>query len=151
YIDMYGFTRCRLCRLNDDKRETMRRWFQPEEGQEEHGWERLADRQPQPSPAAPAPGPVRESQRAPVGLGDLAGEHQADAGAAWLGREERHEQVGGALQARAFVVDADLDGTPLADPAHVDAAAGLECGVGGVAQQVDDELFDLVAVGLQRD
>ena len=38
-----------------------------------------------------------------MGLGDLAREHEADAGAAGLRREERYEEVLGARQARAIV------------------------------------------------
>ena len=36
---------------------------------------------------------VLERQRAAVVLGDLAAQHEADAGAARLGGEERHEQI----------------------------------------------------------
>ena len=45
---------------------------------------------------------VLEHQAAAVAFGDLPAEDQADAGAAGLGREERHEQVAGVRQARAL-------------------------------------------------
>ncbi len=45
--------------------------------------------------AAEAFGGVAEGQRTAMGFGDLAAEHQADAGAAAFGGEEGDEEVGG--------------------------------------------------------
>ena len=96
-------------------------------------------------------GPGLERQRPAVRLGDLPAQHQADARSAGLGGEERHEQVGGLRRARALVVDPDVDAARRVPPADRDArAAGVERRVGGVAQQVDQQLLDLVAVGGER-
>ena len=41
-------------------------------------------------------------------LGDLAAEHQPDAGAARLGREKRHEQIRRVRESRALVLNHHL-------------------------------------------
>ena len=92
-------------------------------------------------------GPVREGQGAAVGLGDLAAEDQADAGASRLRREERHEQVRRGRKAGAVVVHADLEsGRRLVHqrPGEANAAAGRFRGLDAVLGQVDQELLELV-------
>ena len=104
--------------------------------------------------AADAVGAVRQQQCAAVRFGDLAAEDQADPGAARLGREERHEQVAGVRQARALRLRPRAPPTAATQPAAVPAdrhpAAGLAHGVDGVANEVDQQLFELVAVRLDR-
>src|SRR5512145_2328780 len=80
---------------------------------------------------------VLERERAAVGLGDLARERQADAGALGLGGIERHEQVGGVGDARTLVVHAQLERAVGEAPLDPHSAARLERGVGGVPHQVD--------------
>src|SRR6267143_5229024 len=66
-------------------------------------------RKPQVGPAARPGMPVVESEDAAVGLGDLAAQDEADAGALRLGREERHEEVRGVGQPRPVVVDPQIE------------------------------------------
>ena len=84
-------------------------------------------------------------------LGNLAAEDQADARAAWLGREEGHEQVRRIRHARPFVVDPHPHAAVGQAPAHVHAAGGDQRGVGGVAHQVDQQLLELSGVGVDHD
>ena len=69
----------------------------------------LLQRQAQRGAHARAIGPILELQAAAVRLGDLPAQHQADAGAAGLGGEERHEQVAGIREARTLVLDPQFD------------------------------------------
>ena len=59
---------------------------------------RRSDGQPQARDRAAVPAPVLERQAAAVRLGDLPRQHEADARAARLGREERDEEVAGASE-----------------------------------------------------
>jgi hypothetical protein len=96
-----------------------------------------------------------------VGLRDLAAEDQADAGAAGLRGEERHEQVGRIGQPGPFVVHPQLQRVAAPGrsthhararrgerPADPDAAARFARRVDGVAHEVDQELLELIAVGV---
>ena len=73
-------------------------------------------------------------------------------GSARLGGEERHEQVVGVRQAGAFVVDRELERrrhrARHPRPADADAARRLGRRVDRVLEQVDQQLLDLVGVGL---
>src|SRR5262245_1690813 len=97
-------------------------------------------RQQRNTQAGPAPDSivaVLENEAAPVRLGDLPAEDQADAGPARFRREERHEQVSGVRQSRAFVLHPQLHrrrgraGETL--PADPHAAAGFAYGIDGVS------------------
>src|SRR5690606_14134613 len=99
----------------------------------------------QPRHAATAVVTVLEHQRAVVRLGDLAREHEADAGSAGLRREERDEQVVRAGQSRAVVQDLEPQCVRVQAPAHADLPFRPR-GVDRVLRQVDDELLDLVRV-----
>ena len=54
-------------------------------------------------------------------------------------------------QALALVVDVDLEPVAGSLPADRDAAAGLERRVDGVADDVDEQLLDLIGVGDELD
>jgi hypothetical protein len=84
-----------------------------------------------------------------VAFGDLPGQHQADAGAAGLGGEEGHEQVVAAGQAQALVEHFDQHLAALAAGAQLDPPAG-QAGLGGVLDQVDQRLLQLVGIGGER-
>ncbi len=82
-------------------------------------------------------------------LGDLAAQHEPDAGPVLLGGEEGDEQVRQARQAGTLVLDPhfeDRRGTGEARPADADGAAGFEGGVGGVPDEIDQQLLELIAV-----
>src|SRR5262245_40115122 len=84
-------------------------------------------------------------------LGNLAAEDKADAGSAGFGREERNEQVCGICQTGTFVLDPYIDVTQYECPTGGDMSAGLESGVNSIADQVDQELFDLIGIRLRSD
>ena len=98
--------------------------------------------------AAGAIGAIFERQRAAVPFGDLAAQHESDAGAPRLGSEERDEEIGGARKARAFVRDPDFEHGAIAPPSGLHAAVGGQRSVGGVAQQVDQHLLELIGIAL---
>src|SRR5690606_28968632 len=85
---------------------------------------------------------------AAVVLDDLAAQHEADARAARLRREERHPQVLRAGEARAVVFDLGDEAAVLLVPAHSNGAA-VARGLDRILDQVDHDLLDLI--GVDRD
>ena len=83
-------------------------------------------------------------------FGDLPAQDEADAGAAWLRREEGHEQVRRVRQAGPFVIDPQANRPGLVPPADADTAACLECGVHRIAYEIDQQLFELIGIGADR-
>ncbi len=83
-------------------------------------------------------------------FGDLAAQHEPDTRAARFGGEERHEQVRRVGEAGSFIVDPELQAAAFALPADGDASAGLQRGIGGVVQKVDQQLFELIRVCAKR-
>ncbi len=107
----------------------------------------LLERETQESPQAAHILAVFEGERAVVALGDLATWNKANAGSGGFGRKERNEQVRRVRKAGPFVFDDDFDmRLPAERPRDAHAAAGFERGIGGVAHQIDQELFDLVRI-----
>ena len=107
-----------------------------------------ATRQPKPCQAATAIVAVFQGKAAPVVFGDLAAEGKANARSSRLGREERDKQVSGVRQAWPVVLDANLEKCGRCDPTDPDPSPGFQRCIHGVMQQVDEQLFQLVAVGL---
>src|SRR5580700_12193838 len=91
---------------------------------------------------------IFQSKRAAVSFRNLPAQNQADSGAALLGGEERHEEIGSVGNARAFILNPYADGAVFAFPAHVDTTAGLQSSIDSIAQKVDEQLFELVRIGL---
>ena len=85
-----------------------------------------------------------------MGLGDLPGEGEADAGSSRLRGVEGNEEVLHVREPRPLVLHPHLDLLAVEPPAHADAAAGQQRGVRRVADQVDQQLLDLVGVRLDR-
>src|SRR5215472_8767494 len=106
-----------------------------------------SDGQPQPCLASPSVRAVLQGQFAAVGFGDLAAKNKADARAAWLGSKERHKKIGGIGKSRTIIENPQLHLPALARPAHLHATFGLERRVGSVANQIDQELLQLIRVG----
>ena len=92
-----------------------------------------------------------ERQRAAVRFRDLAAEHETDARSLRLGREERHEQIRRVRQARPLIFDVDRYAMAVLLPSHAHGAAGFERRVDGVAHQVDQQLLELIGIGLHGD
>src|SRR4051812_36005644 len=86
---------------------------------------------------------------APVGLGDHAGDGEPQARARGAGGEEGAEIFFGlAAQARAVVGDLDPDDARLGPEVHADLAGP---GLAGVAEKVDEDLLQALAVHAGRD
>src|SRR5690349_12952895 len=85
---------------------------------------------------------------------DLTAENEPDPRPSRLRREERHEEVAGIRQSRAFVLHPQLHRwrrrTGKALPTYGDPATGFLHGIDGVANQIDEQLFELIAVALDR-
>lgn len=81
-------------------------------------------------------------------LGNLPAEHETDARAAAFGGKKGHEEVGRIREAGAFIADNNLQRACGVRVPDEDAAAGLLCGIDGVANQVDQDLFELCCIGL---
>ena len=86
-----------------------------------------------------------------MGFGDLAAEDEADAGAAAFGSEEGDEQVGGIGEAGAFVANGDFEGCGEVAVVKEDAAVGGLGGFDTVLDEVDEGLFELIDVALERE
>src|SRR5215472_9995347 len=106
-----------------------------------------SDGQPQPCLASPSVRAVLQGQFAAVGFGDLAAKNKADARAAWLGSKERHKKIGGIGKSRTIIENPQLYLPALARPAHLHATFGLQRRVSSVANQIDQELLQLIRVG----
>src|SRR5437899_10045948 len=103
--------------------------------------------------ASPAPGAVAailKGQGAAVGLGDLTAEDKSNPRTAGFGGVERDKQVGRARKARPSVFNPHFKVSAIFPPAHFHAASRFERGIHGVAQQVDEELVELVAISPNR-
>ena len=90
-------------------------------------------------------------------FGDLAAEHQADAGALRLGGEKRDEEILETGDAGTVVFDGDFEHAAIEAPGQADARFGVaggalfEGGIDGVFEQVDQHLLDLSGVDLHDD
>ena len=85
-----------------------------------------------------------------MAFGDLTAQHQANAGAALFRGEERDEEVAGVGDAVAFVSHLQDELSPVHSPFDSYAAAGFDGRVGRVADQIDEQLIELVAVSPER-
>jgi len=97
--------------------------------------------------AAVGVGAIFEVELAAMGFGDLAAEDQSNARAARFGGEEGNEDVGRVGDARAVIHDPNFQEGAVARPADVNAAARFERGVHSVADEIDEELLQLIFIG----
>src|SRR5260370_34150451 len=76
-------------------------------------------------------------------LGDLAAEHQANPRPLRLGSKKGNEQVGAVNQTRPLISDQNFGGRSVLAPPNLDTPAGLESRIGPVADEIDQQLFQL--------
>src|SRR6266700_5716915 len=107
----------------------------------------LLDGKPQARLAALPVCAIFQGELTAMSLGDLPAEDQTNAGAARLGREEWHEKVGGVGKSKTFVNDPHVELRALPGPPNLNGAPGFESGIRGIANQVDQQLLQLVSVG----
>ena len=84
---------------------------------------------------------VFERERAAVVFGDLAAEHQADAGALRLSGEKRDEEILETGDAGAVVLDRDFEHAAIEVPGQADARFGVAGGAlfeGGIDGRAPD-------------
>src|SRR5581483_1265432 len=96
--------------------------------------------------AAAAVSAVGEREFSAMRFGDLPGQHETDAGPALLGREKRNEEIRGIGEAWAFVEHPDIELGILPRPADLHATLAFERGIGRIANNVDEELLELIRV-----
>src|SRR5579864_3165859 len=101
--------------------------------------------------AAFSVGAIVQRNTAAMSLGDLPAKSQADAGPTGLGGEEGHEQVRRIGDSGTFVLHEEMEPTSVSGPADSDFPAILERGVNRVADQINQQLLELVGVGFQCD
>src|SRR6185437_15530495 len=101
--------------------------------------------------AAAGVGPVRDGKRAVVRFGDLPAQGETDTAAAWLGSVERDEQIGGVGDAQAVVAHPDVQRGSVAAPTHGHATVSLERRIRAVADEIDQQLIELIAITGNRD
>ena len=109
---------------------------------------RSAERQSHPRHTPFRADAILERDAAAVVLDDLARQHEPDARAMRLGREERHPEVVRASETGAVVLDLDQDRAALAAPTDAHPAR-LTGGFDGVTHQIDEHLLDLIGVDLE--
>jgi hypothetical protein len=85
-----------------------------------------------------------------MSFGDLAAQHQAYSRPALLGCKERYKQIRRVWQSRSFIFDPNVEVALVSRPANSDSAAGFERRIDRVVEQVDQELIQLISVGLNR-
>src|SRR5258708_15919353 len=95
-------------------------------------------------------GPVLQRERSAMGLDDLARQNESDARALGLRRKERHEEIRALGKTGTLVLDEDDRRSVLPDPPGPDSSARDERGIHRVANDIDQHLFQLVTVGLDR-
>jgi hypothetical protein len=86
-----------------------------------------------------------------MGFGNLAAQHEPNAGPCRFGREEGYEQVRRVGQSRTVIID--MDGNVLIGSLtyQLHVTARFNGGINGVAHQVDKELLELIRIGVQDD
>src|SRR5258706_3603438 len=101
--------------------------------------------------AAAAILPVCERQRAAMGFRDLATQDQTDSRASGLGGEKWHEQIRGVRESWAIVNDRKLNLRLLERPPNYDFPISFEHRLRSIADQIDQQLLQLVSVRLNCD
>ncbi len=87
-----------------------------------------------------------------MSLGDLAAEGESDAGSGGLGGEKGNEEIGGVGDSGTAVEKEDFGIGVGTKPPEADGGIwkrgcpGFEDSVGGVALEVDQELFELIRI-----
>jgi hypothetical protein len=92
-----------------------------------------------------------ECKRAAVRFGNLTARAQGRCPIPALGREERHEEVGGVRQARSFIVYIDRHVMAVSVPADTHGPTRLQRRIDGVAHEIDQQLLELIGIGLHGD
>jgi len=94
--------------------------------------------------------PVLECQRSAVSFGDLAAQDQTDPRSPRLCGEEGYKQVAGIREAGAFIIYPDLNPSDSPPPSNYHSTTGLQRGVYGVAEKIDQQLLELIPIRADR-
>ena len=93
-------------------------------------------------------GTILKRQRPAMGLRNLPAQDQADSRAALLGGKEGDKKVCGIRDSRTIVFHPHLNARVFSLPADAHPATRLERGIYCVVQQIDEQLFELIRIGL---
>src|SRR5262245_15468811 len=107
--------------------------------------------QPYGRPRALDAGTRLERQRAPVRFGNLTTQDEADTRSLRRGCEKRHEQIRRIRQTRAFIVYIHRHVMPVSVPADTNGATRLQRRVDSVAHEIDQQLLELIWIGVHND
>jgi len=78
---------------------------------------------------------------------DLPAQDKPDTGTAWFRSEKGNEQIRRVRNARTFVENPHLELRTQPRPTYFHFASGFLTGVGGIANQIDEQLVELIGVG----
>src|SRR5688572_32130336 len=92
-----------------------------------------------------------ERQGPTVRLRDLATQDESDARPLRLRRKEWHEQIRRVREAWPLILYVDGYTMAVLVPAHAHAPPGFERGIDGVPHQIDQQLLELIGIGLHGD
>ena len=84
-------------------------------------------------------------------FGDLPAQDEADTRTTRFCREERDEKVRGVWDARAVILDPNFEEAVFTPPSDSDAAGGFERSIHGIVEKIDEELLELVRIGMDFD
>lgn len=91
---------------------------------------------------------VLQSQDAAMGFGNLPAQRQTDARTFRFRGEERNEKIGRVRKAWPVIFDGDFDISSHLPPADPDATARFQRSISRIADQIDEELIQLIGVRL---
>src|SRR5262245_21530607 len=83
-----------------------------------------------------------------MSLSNLAAQDEADTGTARFRRKERYEQVSRIGQPGSLILNHDIDITSRALPKHALTAVGIQRCVDSIANEINQQLFDLIRIRL---
>lgn len=86
-----------------------------------------------------------------MSFGNRSAQDQPDTGATAFGRVEWNEEVRRFNQPRSVIFDPHIQLAAVNVPRHPDATTGLHGSINRVAEDVDHQLIELVAIGLNAD
>jgi len=100
---------------------------------------------------------IRQLNRSSMSLSDLLRKYKADSSTARLGRVKRHKQIAGIGQSGSIIEDRNNDLRARSLPRNIyvalrfpSTASGLRGRVSGIANQIDQCLFDMILIDLQH-
>src|SRR5215213_2900797 len=108
------------------------------------------ERKAKPGLAALLRGAILQGEGSAVGFSDLTAERQSNPGPRRLGGEERHEKIRGVGKTEAVVFNKDFKFRRSPFPTYPDPAIRLKSSVNSIAQQINENLFQLISISVNH-